>query len=298
MKTKYFFLLGILSLFLLNSCSKDEELEQLENAVETPVMTKSVSGGMHMALSGNKISIFWNQPFGIGIGFSVTVYDAVTGIALGGYSNENDFGEAIFSINAPELYPFMGNLVALVRSAPFSDGSVEEEWTTVVNLNSDPDNPAATLCYHNYYFDNDMIRLEFDQNFSTCTVYHSMRNAGKIVMFLHVEKRIGGQNVVFDTENRTFEASIPNGIQNPTVANHITTMNISGFEKFNFNSGEYMSCEVRFYNSSCRNMSVPYNEYFPSCTHYYKFSIPIQPVGLYTDRTFSGSLTEVRTKYQ
>lgn len=49
MKTKLFFLLSILFLFLLNSCSKNEELEELDENSE--VTTRSLSGSVDMSLT-------------------------------------------------------------------------------------------------------------------------------------------------------------------------------------------------------------------------------------------------------
>ena len=82
MKTKYFFLLGILSLFLLNSCSKDEELEQLNENSE--VTTRTLSGSLNMSITGSTVSISWNRPFGEGVGILVTVFDN-TGATYGSF---------------------------------------------------------------------------------------------------------------------------------------------------------------------------------------------------------------------
>lgn len=88
-ENEVFFSVGHSFPFLLNSCSKDEELEQLDENSE--VTTRALSGSVDMSLTGSTVSISWDQPFGEGIGITVTVFDN-TGATYGSFSSEEDSG--------------------------------------------------------------------------------------------------------------------------------------------------------------------------------------------------------------
>lgn len=288
MKTNYFFLLGILSLFLLNSCSKDEELEQLDENSE--ITTRVLSGSVDMSLTGSVVSISWSQPFGEGVGISVTVFDN-TGATYGSFSSEEDSGYEFFSLSLPDLYP-TGSLVALVRDLPESGISTEFEYVGITNNNSGSGtNPNPQYCEHEYSVGNN-ITVTFDDNFSKCTINHSLYNPGKLMMLLSVGTRTpsGG----FESEEQMYRIYIPDGTHNPTMANHITTINVSQFQKYLSFSFTTMRCEVRFYHSSCPHVQSNYGTEFPSCTHYYKYEIPTQTFG--GGRTYSGYFSEVKQR--
>ena len=231
MKTKYFFLLGILSLFLLNSCSKDEELEQLDENSE--VTTRALSGSIDMSITGSTVSISWNQPFGEGVGITVTVFDN-TGATYGGFSSEEDSGSDFFGLSLPDLYP-TGSLVALVRDLPESGISTEFEYVGITNNNSGSGtNPNPQYCDHDYSVGNN-ITVAFDDNFSKCTINHALFNPGKLMMLLSVGTRTFEEEwdgADFDGDSCKYSIYIPDGTRNPTIANHITTINVSQFQKY------------------------------------------------------------------
>lgn len=288
MKTKYFFLLGILSLFLLNSCSKDEELEQLDENSE--VTTRALSGSLHMSITGSTVSIYWNQPFGEGVGITVTVFDN-TGATYGSFSSKEDSGYDFFGLSLPDLYP-TSSLLALVRDLPESGISTEFEYVSITNNNSGSGtNPNPQYCNHDYSVGNN-ITVAFDDNFSKCTINHALFNPGKLMMLLTAETRtFSGVNDP-QIDSYLYNIYIPDGTRNPTIANHITTINVSQFQKYLSSSFTTMRCEVRFYHSSCPKVQSNYGTEFPTCTHYYKFEIPAQPFG--GNKTFNGSFTEVK----
>lgn len=287
MKTKYFFLLSILSLFLLNSCSKEE----LENIEEGSEITTRALGSVNMSLTGSIVSISWSQPFGEGVGITVTVFDN-TGATYGGFSSKEDSGYDFFSLSLPDLYP-TGSLVALVRDLPESGISTRLEYVGITNNNSGSgSNPGSQFCDHDYSVENN-ITVAFDDNFSKCTINHALFNPGKLMMLLSVGTRTpsGG----FDGEEQMYSIYIPDGTHNQTIANGITTINVSQFQKYLSSTFTTMRCEVRFYHSSCPKVQSNYGTEFPTCTHYYKFEIPTQPFG--GNKTFNGSFTEMkRTK--
>lgn len=291
MKTKLFFLLSILFLFLLNSCSKNEELEELDENSE--VTTRSLSGSVDMSLTGSTVSISWNQPFGEGVGITVTVFDN-TGATYGSFSSKEDSGSDYFSLSLPDLYP-TGSLVALVRDLPEFGISTEFEYVGITNNNSGSGtNPESQFCDHDYSVENN-ITVAFDDNFSKCTINHALFNSGKLMMLLSVGERTFIEEKEFNSDSCMYNIYIPDGTHNPTMANHITTINVSQFQKYLSSSFTTMRCEVRFYHSSCPKVQSNYGTEFPTCTHYYKFEIPTQPFG--GDKTFNGSFTEMkRTK--
>lgn len=290
MKTKYFFLLGILSLFLLNSCSKDEELEQLDENSE--VTTRALSGSVDMSLTGSTVSISWDQPFGEGIGITVTVFDN-TGATYGSFSSEEDSGYDFFRLYLPELYP-TSSLVALVRDLPESGISTKFEYVGITNNNSGSGtNPDPQYCEHEYSVGNN-ISVSFDSNFSKCTINHSLLNPGKLMMLLSVGERTFIEEKEFNGDSCMYNIYIPDGTHNPTMANHITTINVSQFQKYLSSSFTTMRCEVRFYHSSCPHVQSNYGTEFPSCTHYYKYEIPTQTFG--GGRTYSGYFSEVKQR--
>lgn len=294
MKTKYFFLLGILSLFLLNSCSKDEELEQLNENSE--VTTRALSGSLNMSITGSTVSISWNRPFGEGVGILVTVFDN-TGATYGSFSSEEDSGYDFFGLSLPDLYP-TSFLLALVRDLPESGISTKFEYVSITNNNSGSGtNPNPQYCNHDYSVGNN-ITVTFDDNFSKCTINHALFNPGKLMMLLSVGTRTFEEEwngADFDGDSCKYSIYIPDGTRNPTIANAITTINVSQFQKYLSSSFTTMRCEVRFYHSSCPKVQSNYGTEFPTCTHYYKFEIPAQPFG--GNKTFNGSFTEVKRTY-
>lgn len=291
MKTKYFFLLGILSLFLLNSCSKDEELEQLDENSE--VTTRAFSGSLNMSLTGKTITISWDKPFGEGVGIIVTVFDN-TGTTYGGFSSTKDSGVSLFNLNLPDFYP-ASSLVALVKDLPASGVSTKSEYARVSGGNSGSGtDPGLQLCNHDYSVGNN-ITVTFDDIFSKCTINHSLFNPGKLMMLLSVGTRTFVEEwdgADFDGEKQVYSIYIPDGTHNQTIANAITTINVSQFQRFLSSSFTTMRCEVRFYHSSCPKVQSYYGTGFPSCTHYYKFEIPTQTFGAY--KTFTGTFTKVQ----
>lgn len=89
---------------------EDDPITEEEN--DSSSATTRAPGSLDLSLSGNVVSISWDEPFGKDVGIEVGVSTG-SGMSLGSFSSSNDSGSDLFFLSS--IASYSGPVTATVR---------------------------------------------------------------------------------------------------------------------------------------------------------------------------------------
>ena len=108
---KHLFYCLFLMLLCIGCKGEDDPIIEEKNDPSSAT-TRGPSGSLDLSLSGNVVSISWNEPFGKYVGIEVGVSTG-SGMSLGSFSSSNDSGSEKFFVSS--IASYSGPVIATVR---------------------------------------------------------------------------------------------------------------------------------------------------------------------------------------
>lgn len=99
---KHLFYCLFLMLLCIGCKGEDDPITEEKNDPSSAT-TRGPSGSLDLSLSGNVVSISWNEPFGKYVGIEVGVSTG-SGMSLGSFSSSNDSGSEKFFLSSIASY--------------------------------------------------------------------------------------------------------------------------------------------------------------------------------------------------
>lgn len=267
---KHLFYCLFLMLLCVGCKGEDDPMTEEEN--DSSSATTRAPGSLDLSLSGNVVSISWDEPFGANVGIEVGV-SAGSGMSLGSFSSSDDSGNDLFFLSS--IASYSGPVTATVRGSSSNGYIVGQPITISLGILNDPTAPPK--CSHGYSPSYPLlgINVGLDHNF-----YFSRREftkRGLLLYVLHVQSLDYyeyvppyGYKPVYDVEDITNWVNLP---ALTTSTSEVVIINHPQLDRFWSRSDATFTLDIRIYDGECPKLSPGNHSSFPTCTNYCVYQV-------------------------
>ena len=264
---KHLFYCLFLMLLCIGCKGEDDPITEEKNDPSSAT-TRGPSGSLDLSLSGNVVSISWNEPFGKYVGIELGV-STVSGMSLGSFSSSNDSGSEKFFLSS--IASYSGPVTATVRGRS-SNGYVGQPITISLGIMNDPAKPPR--CSHGYNPRYPVLSIGVDLEHNFYFSRGEFPKRGLLLYILHVQSFDHYEYLpyypytptpVYDVED------ITNWVDLPVLTSSMSeVIKISHpqLDRFWDRPDATFTLDIRLYDGGCPKLSPGNGSSLPACTNY------------------------------
>ena len=264
---KHLFYCMFLMLLCIGCKGEDDPITEEKNDPSSAT-TRGPSGSLDLSLSGNVVSISWNEPFGKYVGIEVGVSTG-SGMSLGSFSSSNDSGSEKFFLSS--IASYSGPVTATVRGRS-SNGYVGQPITISLGIMNDPAKPPR--CSHGYNPRYPVLSIGVDLEHNFYFSRGEFPKRGLLLYILHVQSFDHYEYLpyypytptpVYDVED------ITNWVDLPVLTSSMSeVIKISHpqLDRFWDRPDATFTLDIRLYDGGCPKLSPGNGSSLPACTNY------------------------------
>lgn len=261
-------------LFLMLLCvgCKEEDDPMTEEENNSSSATTRAPGSLDLSLSGNVVSISWNEPFGEGVGIEVGVSTG-SGMSLGSFSSSDDSGSDLFFLSS--IASYSGPVTATVRGRSSNGYIVGQPITISLGILNDPTAPPK--CNHGYSPSYPLLGISVGLNNNFYFSRGEFIKRGLLLYVLHVQSFDHYEYVppygyypVYDVEDITNRVNLP-ALTSST--SDVVIINHSQLDRFWSRPDATFTLDIRIYDGECPKLAPGNHSSLPACTNYCVYQV-------------------------
>ena len=249
---------------------EDDPMTDEEN--NSSSATTRAPGSLDLSLSGNVVSISWNEPFGEGVGIEVGVSTG-SGMSLGSFSSSDDSGSDLFFLSS--IASYSGPVTATVRGRSSNGYIVGQPITISLGILNDPTAPPK--CNHGYSPSYPLLGISVGLNNNFYFSRGEFIKRGLLLYVLHVQSFDHYEYVppygyypVYDVEDITNRVNLP-ALTSST--SDVVIINHSQLDRFWSRPDATFTLDIRIYDGECPKLAPGNHSSLPACTNYCVYQV-------------------------
>lgn len=267
---KHLFYCLFLMLLCVGCKGEDDPMTEEEN--NSLSATTRAPGSLDLSLSGNVVSISWNEPFGEGIGIEVGVSTG-SGMSLGSFSSSDDSGSDLFFLSS--ITSYSGPVTATVRGRSSNGYIVGQPITISLGILNDPTAPPK--CNHGYSPSYPLLGISVGLNNNFYFSRGEFIKRGLLLYVLHVQSFDHYEYVppygyypVYDVEDITNRVNLP-ALTSST--SDVVIINHPQLDRFWSRPDATFTLDIRIYDGECPKLAPGNHSSLPACTNYCVYQV-------------------------
>lgn len=267
---KHLFYCLFLMLLCVGCKGEDDPMTEEEN--NSSSATTRAPGSLDLSLSGNVVSISWNEPFGEGIGIEVGVSTG-SGMSLGSFSSSDDSGSDLFFLSS--ITSYSGPVTATVRGRSSNGYIVGKPITISLGILNDPTAPPK--CNHGYSPSYPLLGISVGLNNNFYFSRGEFIKRGLLLYVLHVQSFDHYEYVppygyypVYDVEDITNRVNLP-ALTSST--SDVVIINHPQLDRFWSRPDATFTLDIRIYDGECPKLAPGNHSSLPACTNYCVYQV-------------------------
>lgn len=267
---KHLFYCLFLMLLCVGCKGEDDPMTEEEN--NSSSATTRAPGSLDLSLSGNVVSISWNEPFGEGIGIEVGVSTG-SGMSLGSFSSSDDSGSDLFFLSS--ITSYSGPVTATVRGRSSNGYIVGQPITISLGILNDPTAPPK--CNHGYSPSYPLLGISVGLNNNFYFSRGEFIKRGLLLYVLHVQSFDHYEYVppygyypVYDVEDITNKVNLP-ALTSST--SDVVIINHPQLDRFWSRPDATFTLDIRIYDGECPKLAPGNHSSLPACTNYCVYQV-------------------------
>ena len=267
---KHLFYCLFLMLLCVGCKGEDDPMTEEEN--NSSSATTRAPGSLDLSLSGNVVSISWNEPFGEGIGIEVGVSTG-SGMSLGSFSSSDDSGSDLFFLSS--ITSYSGPVTATVRGRSSNGYIVGQPITISLGILNDPTAPPK--CNHGYSPSYPLLGISVGLNNNFYFSRGEFIKRGLLLYVLHVQSFDHYEYVppygyypVYDVEDITNRVNLP-ALTSST--SDVVIINHPQLDRFWSRPDATFNLDIRIYDGECPKLAPGNHSSLPACTNYCVYQV-------------------------
>nr|WP_303775547.1 hypothetical protein [Bacteroides intestinalis] len=267
---KHLFYCLFLMLLCVGCKGEDDPMTEEEN--NSSSATTRAPGSLDLSLSGNVVSISWNEPFGEGIGIEVGVSTG-SGMSLGSFSSSDDSGSDLFFLSS--ITSYSGPVTATVRGRSSNGYIVGQPITISLGILNDPTAPPK--CNHGYSPSYPLLGISVGLNNNFYFSRGEFIKRGLLLYVLHVQSFDHYEYVppygyypVYDVEDITNRVNLP-ALTSST--SDVVIINHPQLDRFWSRPDATFTLDIRIYDGECPKLAPGNHSSLPACTNYCVYQV-------------------------
>lgn len=267
---KHLFYCLFLMLLCVGCKGEDDPMTDEEN--NSSSATTRAPGSLDLSLSGNVVSISWNEPFGEGVGIEVGVSTG-SGMSLGSFSSSDDSGSDLFFLSS--IASYSGPVTATVRGRSSNGYIVGQPITISLGILNDPTAPPK--CNHGYSPSYPLLGISVGLNNNFYFSRGEFIKRGLLLYVLHVQSFDHYEYVppygyypVYDVEDITNRVNLP-ALTSST--SDVVIINHSQLDRFWSRPDATFTLDIRIYDGECPKLAPGNHSSLPACTNYCVYQV-------------------------